>query len=110
MTKPTTALGSGRGRGRPRIGTPATTRLNDDDLAVALELGDGIEALGLRRAVQVAAAMGIAAAKRLALQIEKVQLTADTQAETSPIRNIQKIRVASNDMDDPNLERPRNGN
>ena len=72
MNKPTPpATGSGRGRGRPRIGVPVTTRLSPEDLALAIELGDGIEALGIRLAVRVAASLGIEKAKELAREIDK---------------------------------------
>ena len=64
------ALGSGRGRGRPSIGKPVTSRLNDEDHAFALALGDGGDALGIRRAVKIAAAMGLEKAREVWLLIE----------------------------------------
>jgi hypothetical protein len=48
-----------------------TTRLSPEDLALAIELGDGIEALGIRLAVRVAASLGIEKAKELAREIDK---------------------------------------
>lgn len=71
MSKPTPpALGSGRGRGRPSIGRPVTTRLSDEDHEFALALGDGGDALGIRRAVKIVAKMGLEVAKELCRNLE----------------------------------------
>lgn len=72
MSKPTPNQGSGRGRGRPSIGRPVTSRLSDEDHAFALALGDGGDALGIRRAVKIVASMGLEVAKELCRNLEQV--------------------------------------
>ena len=70
MTTTPPQTGSGRGRGRPSIGKPVTSRLSDEDHAFALALGDGGDALGIRRAVKIVANMGLKVAKELSRNLE----------------------------------------
>lgn len=90
-TTPTTSIG--RGRGRPKIGTPVTTRLNEDDLKLAIALGDGVEAHGIRLAVRVAASLGIIKAKEIAKAIDERERQASQEITLARVANRRSKKV-----------------
>lgn len=55
-----------RGRGRPSLGKPVPVVMNDEERAMALGLGDGNIAAGVRSALRIIGAIGPEEALRLA--------------------------------------------
>ena len=65
-SKPTPVKGDGkRSRGRPKIGKPVPARLSDEDYEIAVLIGEGNVAEGIRRALSVADSIGLERALKI---------------------------------------------
>jgi hypothetical protein len=78
-----------------------TSRLNEEDHAFALALGDGGDALGIRRAVKIAAALGLEKAREVYLLIE----AENTSEDTAPKKR--RANKATNSQNVTHVEEPK---